>query len=56
FVNEAKIGAESTVNIVATKGRAMRLGERALGHMDPGAASSCYILDVFYNNLKSYID
>lgn len=55
FVKEAKVGAESTVNIVATKGRAMRLGERSKGHMDPGAASSCYILDVFNVNLKSYI-
>ena len=55
FVKEAKAGAESTINIVATKGRAMRLGERVIGHMDPGAASSCYILDVFNSNLKSYI-
>ncbi len=55
FVKEAKLGAESTINIVATKGRAMRLGERAIGHMDPGAASSCYILDVFNANLKTYL-
>jgi len=29
---------------VASKGRAARLGERALGHLDPGAASAVVIL------------
>ncbi len=37
-------GAEATKAMVATKGRASRLGERALGHMDPGAASAATIL------------
>lgn len=55
FLDAAKVGANSTIDIIATKGRAMRLGERALGHMDPGAASSCYILEVFYKNLKLYV-
>ena len=37
-------GAEATVAMPAAKGRASRLGERALGHMDPGAASAVVIL------------
>jgi dihydroxyacetone kinase-like protein len=39
-------GAETTKTMVATKGRASRLGERSLGHMDPGAASAAMILAV----------
>lgn len=50
-VEAGKEGLESTRNIVATKGRAMRLGERAIGHLDPGAASSADILEVFYQNM-----
>ena len=30
----------STKDIMATKGRASFLGERAIGHIDPGARSS----------------
>jgi hypothetical protein len=30
--------------MVAVRGRAARLGERALGHVDPGAASAVVIL------------
>ncbi|GAB2177259.1 dihydroxyacetone kinase subunit DhaL [Dongia sp. agr-C8] len=37
-------GAEATKAMLATKGRASRLGERALGHIDPGAASAVTIL------------
>lgn len=36
-------GAEATVPMVATKGRASYLGERSAGHMDPGAASTAMI-------------
>ncbi len=32
-------GAQSTANLVARRGRAARLGERSLGHPDPGAIS-----------------
>ena len=35
----AEAGAEATVPLVATKGRAAYLGERSVGHKDPGAAS-----------------
>lgn len=37
-------GAASTVGLVATKGRASYLGERSVGHLDPGARSSELIL------------
>ena len=41
-----RAGAEATEAMAATKGRAARLGERALGHIDPGAASAVMILEV----------
>jgi dihydroxyacetone kinase-like protein len=40
----AAAGAESTEPLVARKGRASYLGERAVGHRDPGAQSSALIL------------
>ncbi len=47
FVDAARQGAEATIDMIAKKGRAMRLGERSRGHLDPGAASSTMILEVF---------
>ncbi|MDQ4083123.1 MAG: dihydroxyacetone kinase subunit DhaL [Actinomycetota bacterium] len=38
-------GAEATVELTAKRGRASYLGERAAGHMDPGARSSYLMLD-----------
>lgn len=46
-------GAESTIPLIAKKGRAMRLGERAVGHKDPGAESSWMLLNVFYEEMKN---
>lgn len=40
----AAAGAEATVPMLATKGRASYLGERSIGHRDPGATSSALIL------------
>jgi dihydroxyacetone kinase-like protein len=37
-------GAEATIPLLATKGRASYLGERSIGHQDPGATSTAYIL------------
>ena len=37
--------------MIATKGRASRLGERSLGHIDPGAASAVTILEAIKNSL-----
>lgn len=37
--------AEETKEIKATKGRASYLGERSIGHLDPGAVSSQYLFE-----------
>jgi dihydroxyacetone kinase-like protein len=50
-VEVGEAGSDSTIPIIAKKGRAMRLGERAIGHRDPGSASSAAILEVFYNQM-----
>ena len=47
FVDAARQGAQSTIDMIATKGRAMRLGERSKGHLDPGATSATMMLEVF---------
>jgi len=39
----AKEGMEATIPLKALKGRASYLGERSIGHQDPGATSS-YLL------------
>ena len=36
-------GVEYTKTIIATKGRASYLGERSIGHQDPGATSMAYV-------------
>ncbi|AZN29739.1 dihydroxyacetone kinase subunit L [Flaviflexus salsibiostraticola] len=41
----AQAGAVATGPMKATKGRASYLGERSIGHRDPGATSSAYILE-----------
>ena len=38
-------GVEFTKTIVATKGRASYIGERSLGHQDPGATSFAFLLE-----------
>ena len=43
-VAAAEAGVEYTKTIAATKGRASYLGERSIGHQDPGATSSLFIL------------
>lgn len=42
--NAAKAGAVATEPLVARKGRASYLGERAVGHRDPGAESTALLL------------
>lgn len=42
--NAAEAGAEATIPMQATKGRASYLGERSIGHQDPGATSTALIL------------
>ena len=43
-VDAAAKGVEYTKTIIATKGRASYLKERSLGHQDPGATSSLFML------------
>jgi dihydroxyacetone kinase-like protein len=40
----AEAGAQSTVPMLATKGRASYLGERSVGHQDPGATSAALLV------------
>ena len=42
----ARLGMEKTKAMVAATGKAMALGPRALGHVDPGALSMWLILNV----------
>jgi dihydroxyacetone kinase-like protein len=48
----ARDGAEATKDMVAGKGRSARLGERARGHMDPGAASAAIVIEVMTGSLS----
>src|SRR5437879_4207285 len=41
----ARAAAEQTIPMRAIRGRASFLGERSVGHMDPGARSSALIVD-----------
>ena len=40
----AQAGAAATIPLLATKGRASYLGERSIGHQDPGATSAALLL------------
>ncbi|QCA29419.1 dihydroxyacetone kinase subunit L [Vagococcus xieshaowenii] len=51
-----KQGSDSTIPLVAKKGRAMRLGERAIGHRDPGSASSWMLINVFLEEMKKQVE
>ena len=42
----ADAALEATRDMQATKGRASFLGERSIGHLDPGAASTCQLVHV----------
>ena len=43
-IKAAEDGIEYTKTIIATKGRASYIGERSLGHQDPGATSFTIML------------
>ena len=51
-VDAAAAGVEYTKTIIATKGRASYLKERSIGHQDPGATSSLYMLQTTLEVLK----
>ncbi len=42
---DIEAAVESTKDMVAKKGRASYLGERSVGHLDPGAVSSGYLFE-----------
>ena len=46
--------AENTVPMKAIRGRASFLGERSIGHMDPGARSSELIVDAVADVMEGY--
>lgn len=48
----ASAGAEATKALIAGKGRSARLGERAIGHMDPGAASAVIVIAAMRDSLS----
>lgn len=45
-------GVEYTKTIAATKGRASYLGDRSIGHQDPGATSSYLMIKAIVDTLK----
>jgi phosphoenolpyruvate---glycerone phosphotransferase subunit DhaL len=50
----AHAAAEATIPMKAIRGRASFLGERSIGHMDPGARSSALIVDAAVAALGSH--
>ena len=48
----ATLAAQETANMLSAKGRSSRLGERVVGHADPGAVSFSLILKAFANCLR----
>jgi phosphoenolpyruvate---glycerone phosphotransferase subunit DhaL len=49
----ASDGVERTAPMRATKGRASYLGERSIGHLDPGARSSCVMVHAVCDILEA---
>ena len=50
-VAAARAGVEYTKTIKATKGRASYIGDRSIGHQDPGATSAMYMFEVILENI-----
>jgi dihydroxyacetone kinase-like protein len=49
-------GAQNTADMLCAKGRASRLGNRVLGHPDPGAVSFSIVLEAMAKWLASHPD
>ncbi len=45
-------GRDSTEEMIASKGRSSRLGDRSKGHIDPGAESMYLILETLFETIK----
>ena len=52
----AEQGLESTREMQATKGRASFLGERSVGHLDPGARSSQLLISAVCGLLRESVE
>lgn len=52
FVTRMKQGSDETIPLICKKGRALRLGERAIGHRDAGSESSWMLMNVYLEQLK----
>lgn len=50
---EAEKAAESTIPMQARKGRASYLGERSIGHKDPGSASVVLMMQALANSINA---
>jgi dihydroxyacetone kinase-like protein len=48
----AEAGRDATKDMIASKGRSARLGDRSLGHIDPGAASATLIISCIESFLR----
>jgi len=48
----ARKGMQSTIPMVARKGRASYVGERSAGHQDPGATSTYYLIHALLDVVK----
>ncbi len=48
----ARTGAEATRTMLARKGRASYLGERSIGHLDPGSVSSALLFEALAQALE----
>ena len=49
----ARQGADQTKDLVSKRGRSKVLGERSIGHIDPGAQSAAILLGSFASFLSS---
>lgn len=52
----ARDGRDATIPLLARKGRASYLGERSIGHQDPGATSAALLLDAAVTALSGAQD
>jgi phosphoenolpyruvate---glycerone phosphotransferase subunit DhaL len=51
-VAATEAGMKATIPMLALKGRASYLGERSIGHQDPGATSAYYIAQVMLETIE----
>ena len=49
MLSAVEAGVRATIPMLAKKGRASYLGERSMGHQDPGATSTWYLLQALHD-------